>query len=132
MLIVHSEAHRQHAPRHFLVRGALVPNAEIPERADRLLAAVRGAGHDIVAPDPIRNDVLAAVHTNDYLNFLRDGPAQWAALPGAAAETVAEKVTACPNTEGFVAETREVVVPAWLTTWLKAAEALVVKLASPL
>ena len=43
MLIVHSEAHRQHAPRHFLVRGTLHQNAEVPERADRLLAAVRGA-----------------------------------------------------------------------------------------
>ena len=53
-------------------------------------------------------------------------------LPGAAADTVAVKVTAWPNTEGFVAETSEVVVAAWLTTWLKVVEALVVKLASPL
>jgi acetoin utilization deacetylase AcuC-like enzyme len=88
MLIVHSDTHRQHAPRHFLVRGAQVPNAEVPERADRLLAAVRGAGHDIVEPDRIGNDVLAAVHTNDYLNFLRDGPGEWAALPGAGPEIV--------------------------------------------
>ena len=52
--------------------------------------------------------------------------------PGAAADTVAVKVTAWPNTEGSVAETSEVVVFAWLTTWLKVVEALVVKLASPL
>jgi acetoin utilization deacetylase AcuC-like enzyme len=88
MLIVHSEAHRQHAPRHFLVRGALVPNAEVPERADRLLAAVRSGGHQSVEPDGVRNEVLAAVHTDDYLNFLRDGPAAWAALPGAGPEIV--------------------------------------------
>ena len=47
------------------------------------------------------------------------------------AETVAVKVTAWPNTEGSVAETTEVVVFAWLTTWLKAVDALEVKLASP-
>ncbi len=53
-------------------------------------------------------------------------------LPGAVAATVAVKVTAWPNTEGSVAETSEVVVPAWLTTWLKAVEVLVAKVASPL
>jgi acetoin utilization deacetylase AcuC-like enzyme len=88
MLIVHSEEHRQHAPRTFIVRGALQQNAEMPERVDRLLGAVQGAGHDVVAPDRIRNDVLAAVHTSEYLNFLRDGPAEWAKLPGAAPEIV--------------------------------------------
>src|SRR5215469_16762538 len=88
MLVVHSEAHRRHAPRHFLVRGTQQQNAEVPERAARLLAAVQGAGHTIVEPDPIGDDVLTAVHTNDYLKFLREGPAAWAALPGAAAEIV--------------------------------------------
>ena len=88
MLIVHSEAHRQHAPRHFLVRGTVQQNAEVPERVERLLAAVRDAGHRIVGPDPIGDDVLKAVHTDDYLSFLRDGPAAWAALAGAAAEIV--------------------------------------------
>ena len=50
-------------------------------------------------------------------------------LPGAVAETVAVKVTAWPNTEGSVAETSEVDVPALeaSTTWPAAAEALNVK-----
>ena len=52
-------------------------------------------------------------------------------LPGAMADTVALKVTAWPYTEGSVSEMSEVVVFAWLTTWLKAVEALDVKLASP-
>ncbi|HUA54092.1 MAG TPA: histone deacetylase family protein [Candidatus Sulfotelmatobacter sp.] len=88
MLIVHSETHRQHAPRYFLVRGAVQQNPEIPERAERLLAAVRGSSNVVVEPDGIRDDVLAAVHTDDYLAFLRDAPAAWAALTGAATEIV--------------------------------------------
>jgi hypothetical protein len=40
--------------------------------------------------------------------------------------------TAWPYTDGFIAETSEVDVTAWLTTWLKVVEALVMKLASPL
>lgn len=88
MLIVHSEQHRQHAPRTFIVRGALQQNAEMPERVDRLLGAVQGKGHAIVAPDALPAGVVEAVHPADYLAFLRDGPAEWAKLPGAAAEIV--------------------------------------------
>jgi acetoin utilization deacetylase AcuC-like enzyme len=88
MLVVHSEAHRGHAPRHFLVRGTLQPSAEQPERADRLLAAARRAGHDVVAPPPLPAGVIEAVHGAAYLGFLRDGPAAWAALPGASEEIV--------------------------------------------
>ena len=49
-------------------------------------------------------------------------------LPGAMAVTVAVKVTDWPKTEGFVAEVTTLVVPAWLTDWVSAAEVLVVKL----
>jgi acetoin utilization deacetylase AcuC-like enzyme len=88
MLIVHSEEHRRHAPRTFIVRGALQQNAEMPERVDRLLGAVQGQGHEIVAPAAPPAGVIEAVHPADYLAFLRDGPAEWATLPGAAAEIV--------------------------------------------
>ena len=86
MLVVHSEAHRRHAPRQFLVRGALQPSAEQPERADRLVAAARRGGHEVVAPGALPAGAIEAVHGAAYLGFLRDGPAAWAALPGAAPE----------------------------------------------
>src|SRR5271170_2681820 len=86
MLVVHAEEHRKHAPRHFLVRGTLQPSAEQPERADRLLAAARRGGHAIAAPDALPDGAVEAVHGAAYLGFLRDGPAAWAALPGASDE----------------------------------------------
>jgi acetoin utilization deacetylase AcuC-like enzyme len=88
MLVVHSEAHRGHAPRHFLVRGTLQPSAEQPERADRLLAAARAGGHAVVASAALPAGAVEAVHSAGYLHFLRDGPAAWAALPGASPEIV--------------------------------------------
>jgi acetoin utilization deacetylase AcuC-like enzyme len=88
MLVVHSEAHRRHAPRHFLVRGVMQDNAEQPERAERLLVAARTAGHTLALPDPLPEGAIKAVHSAGYLRFLRDGPAAWAALPGASAEIV--------------------------------------------
>ncbi|MEJ0069460.1 MAG: histone deacetylase family protein [Pseudomonadota bacterium] len=88
MLVVHSEAHRRHAPRQFLVRGVMQDNAERPERAERLLAAARGAGHRIALPDKLPAGAIEAVHGAGYLGFLRDGPSAWAALPGASPEIV--------------------------------------------
>ena len=49
MKIVYSDKHAQHDPQSFFVRGVKQRSAEQPERAERLLAAAKGAGHDIVA-----------------------------------------------------------------------------------
>ena len=53
-------------------------------------------------------------------------------LPGATALTVAVKVTDSPKTEGFADEVTLLVVPAWLTVWVRGPEGLVTKLPSPL
>src|ERR1051325_1800550 len=51
-------------------------------------------------------------------------------LPGAAALTVAVKVTDWPKTDGWAEDTTAVVVLSLLTTWLRAEEVLVLKLLS--
>ena len=45
MKVVYSDAHRDHDPQQFMVRGKLKRSNEQPERAHRLLAAVQAAGH---------------------------------------------------------------------------------------
>ena len=52
MRAVYSDAHRQHDPAFALVRGTMRPSAEQPERADRLLAAVRRLGRPVNDPEP--------------------------------------------------------------------------------
>jgi acetoin utilization deacetylase AcuC-like enzyme len=78
-----------HAPRFFLQRGLVRPNFEIPARAEALLAGCRDAGLDITAPPAPPRAALEAVHPPEYLDFLRDGPAAWDALPEHGPELVA-------------------------------------------
>ena len=77
----------RHAPRFFLQRGRVRPNFEVPARAAALLEGLRALGITPEAPGAAA--ALTTVHTAEYLAFLRDGPAAWAALADAGPEMVA-------------------------------------------
>jgi acetoin utilization deacetylase AcuC-like enzyme len=79
---------RAHDPRFFLMRGVVRPHYEIPARAEALLAACQRMGLDIAVPPPVDRADLLRVHSGPYLDFLRNAPAEWAALPGAGPEVV--------------------------------------------
>ncbi len=78
-----------HAPQFFLQRGVVRKNFEVPARAESLLAACEALKLDLVVPPPAERAALEAVHTAAYLDFLRDAPADWAALPEHGPEIVA-------------------------------------------
>ena len=88
MQVVYSDAHRRHAPKHFLVRGTRVDNPEVPERAENLVAAARAGGHTIVAPDDFGPGPRAAVHAARHLRFLETVHARWQDHPVAGDEVV--------------------------------------------
>ena len=88
MKIVYSDKHAGHDPQTFIVRGVKQRSAEQPERATRLLAAAKGAGHEIVAPKSFGTAPAAAVHTPEYIDFLQIAAREWAKLPGAGPEVV--------------------------------------------
>jgi acetoin utilization deacetylase AcuC-like enzyme len=88
MKIVYSDKHAGHDPQTFFVRGMKQRSAEQPERATRLLAAARDAGHEIVAPKSFGASPAASVHTPEYLDFLQIAAHEWAKLPGAGPEVV--------------------------------------------
>lgn len=88
MKTVYSEKHAVHDPQTFFVRGVKQRSAEQPERAVCLLAAAKGAGHEIVAPKAYGIGPAASVHTPDYLDFLRIAARDWAKLADASAEVV--------------------------------------------
>jgi acetoin utilization deacetylase AcuC-like enzyme len=77
-----------HAPQFFLMRGQVRPHYEVPARAVALLAACKKMGLDMDVPPPVSRTDLLRVHTGPYLDFLRDAPAAWAALPEAGPEVV--------------------------------------------
>lgn len=87
MKVFWDDAQLQHAPGFFLQRGVVRQNFEVPARALALLEGCAALGLTPVRPAPCKTAV-AAVHDPAYLRFLQDGPAAWAALPGAGAEMV--------------------------------------------
>jgi acetoin utilization deacetylase AcuC-like enzyme len=88
MKIVYSDKHAKHDPQTFLVRGVIQRSAEQPERATRLLAAAKDAGHEIAAPTSVGLAPVQAVHTPEYIDFLQVAAREWATLPGAGPEVV--------------------------------------------
>ncbi len=64
-----------HAPARELHNGAFTAYAEVPARAETILAAIGGAE---VPPDRGEGPI-AAVHSPDYLQFLKDAPGLWRA-----------------------------------------------------
>lgn len=85
----HHPDQMRHDPRFFLMRGEVRPNYEVPARAASLLAGLGELGlAPETAPRP-EADALVAVHSPDYLDFLRDAARDWAGLANAGREAVA-------------------------------------------
>ena len=88
MKVVFSARQKKHYPKNFLSSGALKPNPEVPERADRLLAAALGAGLVQKEPADFGDGPIAAVHTPEYLQFLRHIYTRWKRIPDASEEVM--------------------------------------------
>jgi len=86
---VFDEGTSQHDPQFFLVKGKMRNSTEQPERAERLLAALRRCNIDVVEPSVFDRTHLTDIHDTNYLNFLQYGYEQWQELPDASAEVVA-------------------------------------------
>ncbi len=88
MKFVFHEAQRRHDPKHFLSSGAPQPNPEAPERVERLRAGAQAAGLEQVQPTDHGLGPIAAVHSPEYLSFLRTIHERWRRIPEASAEVV--------------------------------------------
>jgi acetoin utilization deacetylase AcuC-like enzyme len=84
VLTIASDAHRQHHPRDPTHDGGkLVPPPEIPERVERIRAALGDAGFDDVrGPDEFGAEPMLRVHTTEYVEFLARAHARWCAATG--------------------------------------------------
>jgi acetoin utilization deacetylase AcuC-like enzyme len=79
---------RGHDPRHFMANGAVLPNPEVPGRIDILLAAARAAGARFATPPDAGLGRIAALHTAEYIDFLRRIHARWSRIEGAGPEVI--------------------------------------------
>jgi acetoin utilization deacetylase AcuC-like enzyme len=88
MKVIFSELQKDHYPKNFLSSGAPQENPEVPERADRLLQAALAAGLELLEPEDVGLEPIAAVHTPEYLQFLQNIYRRWCYIDGASAEVV--------------------------------------------
>jgi acetoin utilization deacetylase AcuC-like enzyme len=70
-----------HHPRAYLSRGQMRSPQEIPERAERLVAACRSLGFEVLEPADFGVEAIEAVHDPNYLEFLKTAHREWKSIP---------------------------------------------------
>lgn len=83
-----SPSQTAHDPQTFLVQGVKRPSPESPNRIALLQAGAEAAGCEITAPPDAGMSPIAAVHTPEYLSFIRNIHARWMQMPDAAPEVL--------------------------------------------
>ncbi|MCB1438930.1 MAG: histone deacetylase family protein [Nitratireductor sp.] len=72
----------RHDPKFFLVRGRPAQSTEQPERAARLMRALERLDIPVLPARDFGAGPRAAVHTPEYLSFLKSAHSEWQDLPG--------------------------------------------------
>ena len=88
MRAVLDERQAAHDPQHFMANGTLLPSPEQPARIPALKAGAEAAGCVFEAPDDAGLTPIAAVHTPDYLEFLRTIHRRWSRIERAGPEVI--------------------------------------------
>ena len=88
MKAVFDDRQRAHDPKHFMANGVRLANPEQPARIDALQAGAEAAGCTFAAPGDHGMGPLAAVHSSEYLHFLRTIYTRWQRMPDAADEVI--------------------------------------------
>lgn len=88
MKVVFAEAQKEHDPQLCYASGALVPAAEVPERATRLLRAAQAAGLKRDRPHDYGLDWISKVHSERYLHYFEHIFTRWARIEGSSAEVI--------------------------------------------
>jgi acetoin utilization deacetylase AcuC-like enzyme len=89
MKAFHDPGEAAHSPQFFLMRGRVRANFEIPARATALRAGLAALGLPPEQAPPATLEELARLHTPAYLDFLQAAALEWAQLPEAGPEVVA-------------------------------------------
>ena len=90
----------KHDPKHFMANGRVSPSPEQPERIARLTAGAKAAGCVFQAPADAGLAPIAAVHTPEYLTFLKNIYARWRRIDGAGAEVI-PNIHPANRTDGY-------------------------------
>ncbi len=83
MITLYDPVQKLHAPETFIVAGRPQPIPETPARIDMLMEGVNRIGSEVRVPPAIGAEVLALVHTQQYLSFLENLRERWGHVPNA-------------------------------------------------
>ncbi|RBI75825.1 histone deacetylase family protein [Roseovarius sp. TE539] len=78
----------RHDPQHFMANGVVRPSPEQPERIRVLHKGAADAGCAFAEPGDTGTGPIAAVHTPEYVTFLRNIHTRWQRIEGAGAEVI--------------------------------------------
>ncbi len=78
----------RHDPKHFMANGTRLQNPEQPQRVSVLRAGAEAAGCQFEAPADHGLGPIAALHSPEYLTFLRSIHTRWARMPDASDEVI--------------------------------------------
>ena len=77
-----------HDPKHFMANGQRLQSPEQPRRIEVLKAGAEAAGCSFSAPSDHGLGPIAALHSPEYLTFLRTIHARWSLIPDASDEVI--------------------------------------------
>ena len=75
--VVYDRSHRFHEPGGEIWVGVRTPGTEVPERAERILEALRAAGARHLAGEGAPEEVALRFHDPEMVDWLRDAWGQW-------------------------------------------------------
>ncbi|TCO72394.1 histone deacetylase family protein [Rhodovulum euryhalinum] len=100
MKAVFDDRQWRHDPKHFMANGARLPNPEQPRRIEVLKSAAEAAGCVFAAPADAGMGPIAAVHSAEYLSFLRNIYTRWRRIEGAGEEVI-PNIHPANRTDGY-------------------------------
>ena len=78
----------RHEPQYFMANGVVTPSPEQSTRIARLTDGAKAAGCDFIAPQDAGLGPIAAVHTPEYVTFLRNIYTRWQRIEGGGEEVI--------------------------------------------
>lgn len=100
MKAIFDERQWHHDPKHFMANGKRLPCPEQPARIERLLAGAKAAQCEIEAPSDHGQGPIAALHSPEYLTFLRNIYTRWQRIPDAGEEVI-PNIHPANRTDGY-------------------------------
>lgn len=100
MKAVFDERQWKHDPKHFMANGNILPNPEQPKRIEVLRAGAKAAGCVFQAPIDAGLGPIAALHSPQYLTFLKNIYTRWQRIEGAGDEVI-PNIHPARRTDGY-------------------------------